>query len=321
MPVIPSRFVPPFWLRNGHAQTILGAILPRRLNIPWVRERLELEDGDFLDLDWWRQPSNGRRLAILCHGLEGSSRGGYIEGTASVLHARGWDVLAWNFRGCSGEPNREPRSYHSGETGDLARVIRHAKAEGPLALIGYSLGGNVTVKYLGEGSSDPRIVAAVAVSVPLDLASCAAALDQRPGNRLYLRRFLRSMTAKAEAKIRLFPGKVPPISLAARRSIVAFDDAITAPLHGFRDAADYYAKCSGRFFLDGIRVPTLILSARDDPFLAEAAFPEGEAEKSAWLHMEAPERGGHVGFLDFARGVAPWSERRVADFLDRHVST
>jgi hypothetical protein len=319
MPIVSSAFAPPFWLAGAHAQTILGAILPRRLAVPWDRERLELADGDFLDIDWWRQPAGDGRLAILSHGLEGSSRGGYIEGTAAALHARGWSVLAWNFRGCSGQLNRLPRSYYSGETGDLARVIRHAETPGPIALIGYSLGGNVTVKYLGESSPDPRIAAGVAVSAPLDLASCAAALDLRPGNRLYLHRFLRTMIAKAEARARMFPAKVPALPREARRSIVAFDDAITAPLHGFRDAADYYAKCSGRFFIESIRVPLLILSAKDDPFLTPAAFPEAQAACSERLHLEAPARGGHVGFLDFAAGTAPWSEKRIAEFLDSHA--
>ncbi len=315
MPVIPSRFNPPGLLRNGHVQTILPVIWPRRVDVSFERERLELEDGDFLDLDWLRNGCG--RLAIVSHGLEGSTDGGYIRGLSAALSGAGWDVLAWNFRGCSGENNRLLRSYHSGETGDLGCVICHAaKSHQNLALIGFSLGGNVTLKYLGEAPPHPAVKAAAAISVPVDLDSCARALDQRPGNRFYLRRFLKTLTAKMEIKALRFPQAVNGNGIRAIKSIREFDDRCTAPIHGFRDAADYWAQSSSRQFLSRISVPTLILSARNDPFLTPESFPVAEAEANPLLFLEAPESGGHVGFVDLAMGLKPWSERRVVEFLE-----
>ena len=314
MPVLTSRFRPPSFLGNGHAQTILPVLLPRRIAIPFTRTRLELDDGDFLDLDWTR--AGHGRLAILAHGLEGRSSQKYIRGMAETLHNARWDVLAWNFRGCGGEPNRLPRAYHSGDTADLAAVIAHAAADYPrIALIGFSLGGNVTLKYLGEAPPHPAIVAAAAISVPLDLASSARKLDRQWSNRAYLRRFLVPLIAKIEAKALSFPGELNTEGIRAIRSFQEFDDRYTAPLHGFRDAADYWKRASARQFLPRIAVPTLILTARNDPFLTDESLPFAEAEANPSLFLEVPESGGHVGFLDFARGTQPWFERRVAEFI------
>jgi predicted alpha/beta-fold hydrolase len=315
MPVIQSRFSTPLLLRNGHVQTILPVLLPRRLRSASRRERLELPDGDFLDLDWMR--NGGERLVIVTHGLEGSSTQTYIRGMAATLAAAGWDVLAWNFRGCSGEPNRLLRAYHSGETGDLSAVIARGLAAGyaRIALVGFSLGGNVVLKYLGEAPPHPAIVAGVAISAPVDLAACARRLDQRWSNQLYLRRFLVSLAGKIEAKAPLFPGQLDSTGVRRVRSFQEFDDRYTGPMHGFRDAADYWTQSSARQFLPLIPVPTLMLQPRNDPFLAPEAYPWPEAEANPHLFLEAPESGGHVGFLDLQRGLQPWSERRVAEFL------
>ena len=314
MPVLTSRFRPPSFLANGHAQTILPGILPRRISLPFTRARLELPDGDFLDLDWTR--AGHGRLAIISHGLEGNSSQKYVRGMAATLHAAKWDVIAWNFRGCSGEPNRLLRAYHSGDTADLAAVIAHAAADYPrIALVGFSLGGNVTLKYVGEAPPHPAIVAAAAISVPLDLASSARALDQRAGNRIYLRRFIVPLIEKMEAKACAFPGQLNIDGIRAIRSFEEFDDRYTAPLHGFRDAEDYWKRASARQFLPRIAIPTLILNARNDPFLTADSMPFAEAEANPSLFLETPDSGGHVGFLDFARGVQPWSERRVAEFI------
>jgi len=314
MPVISSRFHPPRFLRNGHAQTIVPVLLPRRVRLSMQRERLELADGDFLDLDWAR--AGRSRVAILTHGLEGSSTQSYIRGLAAALVAAGWDVLAWNFRGCSGEPNRLLRAYHSGETGDLAAVIARAATDyQKIALVGFSLGGNVVLKYLGEAPPHPAVAACVAISAPIDLAACAGQLDARWSNRLYLRRFLVSLAGKIEAKARLFPGQFDATGARRMRSFQEFDDRFTGPLHGFRDAADYWTQSSARQFLPRIALPTLLLQPQNDPFLAPGAYPWPEAEASAHVHLEAPASGGHVGFLDLARGLQPWSERRVVEFL------
>jgi predicted alpha/beta-fold hydrolase len=317
MPVIPSEFTPPHFLRNGHAQTILPVLFPRRVPLAFTRERLDLDDGDFLDLDWARH--GNRRLAILLHGLEGSSTQTYIRGMATALLAAKWDVLAWNFRGCSGEPNRLLRTYHSGETDDLRAVIARAAADYPrMALIGFSLGGNVLLKYLGERPPHPAIASAAAICAPIDLAACAGKLDREWTNSIYLRRFLVSLAAKIEEKARIFP-ELDASGVRRLRSFQAFDDRYTGPMHGFRDAVDYWTRSSARQFLPRITAPTLLLSPRNDPFLAPEAFPWEEAQANPHLFLEAPESGGHVGFLDLKHGLQPWSDRRVVQFLAEHV--
>ncbi|MEI9895306.1 MAG: alpha/beta fold hydrolase [Chthoniobacter sp.] len=319
MPIIASRFHAPFFLRNGHVQTILPVLLPRRVRTKFVRERLELPDGDFLDLDWLRRGSP--RLAVLAHGLEGSSSQTYIRGMAATLAATGWDTLAYNFRGCSGEPNRLPRAYHSGETGDLRAVIaRAARDYSTLALVGFSLGGNVILKYLGEAPPHPAIRGAVSLCAPIDLAACARQLDRRWANRIYLRRFIVSLVQKIEAKGELFPGIVDPTGARSLRSFQEFDDRYTGPLHGFRDADDYWTQSSARQFLPKITVPTLLVQPRNDPFLAPEAYPWPEAEANPQLFLETPDSGGHVGFLDLRHGLQPWSERRAAEFLNAQSS-
>jgi predicted alpha/beta-fold hydrolase len=314
MPVLSSGFVPLRLLRNGHAQTILPALFPRRIDLRFVRERLELPDGDFLDLDWAR--ASRSRVAILSHGLEGSSGQGYMRGTASALLAAGWDVLAWNYRGCGGEPNRLLRFYHSGETQDLGKVITHAARDyAEIALVGFSLGGNLTLKYLGEAPPHPAIIGAVAISTPIHLNSSAEVLDRNRGNRIYLRRFLPTMIAKIAEKTRRFPGEFDASGLENVATFLEFDGRFTAPIHGFRDADDYWARSSARQFLPAVNVPTLLLNARNDPFLSPECFPFAEAEANPRFFLEVPDSGGHVGFLDLARGLQPWSERRIVEFL------
>jgi predicted alpha/beta-fold hydrolase len=312
MPIIPSQFQPPALLRNGHVQTILAAVLPRWVDLPFERERWELPDGDFLDVDWAR--SGHKRVAILTHGLDGSSMDNCVRGMASALADAGWDALAWNFRGCGGEPNRLLRFYHGGETDDLATVIEQAAtAYSQIALIGFSLGGNVTLKYLGEGRTHPAVAAGVGISVPVDLAASGRALDRRWANRIYTRRLVKRLVTMLEAKAGQYPRHIDVAGARAIRSFVEFDGRYTAPLHGFRDAADYWARSSARQFLPWITVPALLLNARNDPFLAPECFPAAEAEANPAFFLEAPESGGHVGFLNHR--LHPWSEGRVVEFL------
>ena len=319
MPVLASSYRTPRWLRHGHLQTVLPVLLRRGGKLDYRRERLELPDGDFLDLDW--SDAGRRRLAILSHGLEGDSNAGYIRRMAERLDAAGWDTLAWNFRGCGVEPNRLLRFYHSGETRDLARIVAHASPRyRHIALVGFSLGGNMTLKYLGESPPHPAVAAAVAISAPVDLAASARALDRRWDNRVYLRRFLKTLIAKVEAKAIHFPGQIDLQGIRRIRSFGEFDDRYTSRLHGFRDAADYWAQASSRPYLPRIGVPTLLLNARDDPFLPPECFPVPEAEANPCLFLEAPAHGGHVGFLEFAKGTrATWAERRTVEFLDEHA--
>jgi uncharacterized protein len=318
MPIIASRFHPPAFLNNGHVQTILPVLLRRRLGIVFERERLELEDGDFLDLDWAR--IGGDKLAILSHGLEGYSDDSYNRGMAIALHTAGWDALAWNLRGCGKEMNRLPRLYHSGETSDLGAVVRFAAAKySRIALIGFSLGGNLTLKYLGEASPHASVIGAVAISAPIDLAASAQALDHRWSNRIYLRRLIKSLVAKVETKALRFPDQVDASWSRTIRTFQQFDDRYTAPMHGFRDAADYWKKSSARQYLARITIPALLLNAHNDPFLGPGSFPFAEAEQNSCLFFEAPESGGHMGFIDLACGREPWFEQRVVEFLTTSV--
>jgi len=239
---------------------------------------------------------------------------------ATRLQRKGWDILAWNFRGCGPEPNRLVRSYHSGETGDLGAVIALAAERYPrIALIGFSLGGNVTLKYLGEGGCHPAVVAGIAISVPIDLAASAHAIDHRWSNRIYLRRFLGRLLPKIRAKALLFPDRLDVRRNRRIRTLREFDNLYTAPIHGFRDAEEYWEKSSARRYLEGIRVPALLLNARDDPFLTPESLPYAEAEKNPQLFFEAPRSGGHVGFIDMASNFRRWHESRSLEFLERAV--
>ena len=318
MPLIQeSRYRAPSWLSGGHAQTIYPALFRRVPRVTTRRERLELPDGDFIDLEW---ADHGRpRLAVLSHGLEADTGTDYIQGMAAALVRRGWDVLAWNFRGCGGEPNRLLRMYHSGATEDLHAVVLHAMAHHPaetIDLIGFSLGGNLTLKYLGEAPAElpSPIRRAVAFSTPCDLA-CSSRQLAIPSNWLYMERFLRAMRAKIRAKNQVFPDQLDLTGIGRIRNFQQFDDRFTAPIHGFRDAADYWAQNSCRQFLGRITLPTLLVNAANDPFLGPRCHPREEAAASEVFHFENPATGGHVGFPTFGNHGEYWSETRAMEFL------
>jgi len=318
MPLIQnSSYCAPYWLPGGHAQTIYPALFRRVARATVRSERLELDDGDFIDLQWATKGS--RRLGILSHGLEANLTVGYIQAMAAALVRRGWDVLAWNFRGCGGVPNRLLRMYHSGATEDLLAVVSHAlenhSAES-IDLIGFSLGGNLTLKFLGENPAglSPRLHRAVAFSVPCDLACSSHQLSIR-SNSLYMERFLREMRIKIRAKKQLFPDDLDLAGLRRIRTFQEFDDRFTAPIHGFRDAADYWARNSCRQFLPHITLPTLLINAVNDPFLGSGCYPSEEACASRHFYFETPASGGHVGFSAFGNGGEYWSETRAAEFL------
>ena len=314
---IQSEFRAAWWLSSPHLQTVWPTLFRPTPEIPIERERLELEDGDFIDLDWTTRPG-GPRLLVL-HGLEGCSRSHYIRGISAVLHGMGWRVIAMHYRGCSGEPNRLSRAYHSGETGDLRQVVRELRrreAHTPLCVAGYSLGGNIVLKWLGERGAEAEVDAAVAVSVPF-LLDVAADRLTRGLSRFYQWYLLRLMRRKLQEKFDRW--QRPPIDLAERHSwntMSAFDDAVTAPLHGFRDARDYYLRSSARRYLGGIATPTLILHARDDPLMTEAVIPDAE-ELTEPTTLELSERGGHVGFIGGSSPIDAdyWLERRIPEFL------
>lgn len=305
------------FLPGGHLQTMFPTLFRGAPGVRYVRERIETPDDDFLDLDWVR--GGARRLAILSHGLEGSSRRWYMAGMATALNDAGWDALAWNYRGCSGEPNRTLRFYHSGATDDLDVVVRHAITSGDydsIVLIGFSLGGNLTLKYLGErgGTIHPAISVAIAYSVPCDLASSAARLAH-PVNRIYMRRFMKTLRGKIRTKMELMPGMPDVSGLEGIETFQEFDDRFTAPLHGFRDATDYWYQSSSRRYLEGITVPALLVNARNDPFLTPECYPVAQARSLPYLFLEIPSSGGHVGFIAAGARRRYWMEHRAIAFL------
>lgn len=309
---------PPRFLKSGHAQTVYPILFRKPRSLPVERSRLELPDGDFLDLDWLT--AGHGRLAFLCHGLEGNSRGLHTSNLMAHLFESGWDVAAMNHRGCSGEPNRLPRLYHSGETDDLHAALRAAIDRGgyPVAaLVGYSMGGNQILKYLGE---DPervpsQVCAGATLSVPCDLESSAGALA-RPANRVYMRYFLRTLRRKIAQKKECFPDRFDTKGLASIRTFEEFDERFTAPLHGFAGARDYWRRASARPHLARIRVPCLLVNAVDDPFLAPECFPTREAARNPNLRLEIQRHGGHLGFVTLDGSGVYWSERRVGAFLE-----
>jgi len=325
MAVLPQPdYLPPLPLRSGHVQTVYPTLFrPLPITCP-QRERIATPDGDFLDIDWHLSGRRTGRLAVVSHGLEGDSRRKHPLGMARHLSALGWDVICLNFRGCSGEPNRLPRFYHSGVTDDLHTVLTHGLAKGgyaAAALIGFSMGGNQTLKYLGEdpGQVPQEVKAAVAFSVPCDLAGSSRRLEHW-ANNIYMRYFMRSLREKIRIKARMFPGVLDPGGLPFIRTFVPFDDAYTAPLHGFHDAADYYARSSAKQFLQNIRVPTLLVQAEDDPFLSPSCYPVQEAQENSALQLEMPRYGGHVGFVRRNRANIYWSEERAGRFLQEAVA-
>ncbi len=309
---------PPLWLRSGHLQTVLPSLFRRVDGVDYDRERLELADGDFVDLDWTGPMSE--RVAVIAHGLEGSADRAYVRGMARELSRRGWRVCAWNLRGCSGEPNRLLRTYHSGATDDLdavvQRVLRDHKA---VAVVGFSLGGNLTLRWLGEqgGAIDPRVVGGVGISVPVDLAASSQAMDAW-SRRIYMLRFLRSLREKLVEKAGRFPDAPDPAPAAGMTSFREFDAHFTAPVHGFESAQDYWTRASALPVLADVRVPVLLANALDDPFLAPTCFPYGAARDNPNLTLATPAWGGHVGFVQ--RRSPFWSERVAGRFLDAAYS-
>ena len=315
MPLIESAYRPRGIFRHAHASTIIPSML-RKVPAPgYARERLELADGDFVDLD--RLRNGAVRVAVLCHGLEGDASRPYMRGMARALTRAGWDVVAYNYRGCGGEPNRTARSYHSGATDDLREVLARVLPEyEKTVLVGFSLGGNLVLKYLGEEGAAAPVAGAVAISVPVDLADACDRICS-PANRLYHDRFMRKLRKKIRAKAAAYPGTVDPGPLDRIRTLVEFDDAYTAPLHGFASAADYYARCSSLGGLGALSVPALLLTASNDPLLGGSCCPRGAARDSAHLHLEVAEHGGHTGW--YAPGGTYYSEARSVAFLGEYV--
>jgi predicted alpha/beta-fold hydrolase len=313
-----SAFKPPFYQFNGHLQTIVPSVFRKVEGLSYQRERISTPDGDFLDLDWHR-PDKADTLLIVSHGLEGDSHRSYVKGMVKAFAGKGCHGLAWNYRGCSGEPNLQERFYHSGATDDLEAVIQHARKTGSykyIVLSGFSLGGNLTLKYLGERGRQlpPEIWKAVVFSVPLDLSGSSSKISRR-SNWIYNKRFLKALNKKIRLKAAQMPGKFDIDALKGIKTLRQFDDVYTAPLHNFKDAETYYAHCSALKFLNSIKIPTLIVNAKNDPFLAETCYPEQEMKDHPFVTFEAPAQGGHVGFASSGSVDLYYSEKRALEFV------
>jgi predicted alpha/beta-fold hydrolase len=315
-----DAFKPAWWCRGPHAQTLWPFLWRRTPRVTLRRERIELPDGDFLDLDW--TPGRNGPVVLVLHGLEGSSNSKYARGLLRAVHARGWRGAVMHFRGCSGEPNRLARGYHSGETGDVAHVIdllRQREPAAPLYVVGFSLGGNVLLKWLGTPGVRAPIRAAVAVSVPFLLAESARRLD-RGFSRIYQWGLMRSLRRSVSEKRKRMALPLRIQDISTLRTFWDFDEHVTAPLHGFAGAEDYYTRSSSRQYLKNIQVPTLIVHSRDDPFMTPAAIPQ-DRELSSAIRLETHDNGGHVGFVAGSFPWKPdyWLERRVLAFLNKDV--
>ncbi|MGF6273662.1 putative alpha/beta-fold hydrolase [Massilia sp. UYP11] len=305
----------PSWLPGGHLQTIYPATCVAKPPLAYRRERWHSADGDFVDLDFV-DGRPGQPLVVLFHGLEGSSNSHYARGLMAALAARGWSGVVPHFRGCSGEANLAPRFYHSGDAGEVDWIVRKLRAahQGALYAAGVSLGGNALLRWLGESGHGAGIVdAACAVSAPLDLARGGEALSSGL-NMLYTRMFLQTLKPKCLAKLEQFPGLFDRAALLAARDLYAFDNVVTAPLHGYRDTDDYWHRASARHVLHDITVPTLVLNARNDPFLPGIHLP---TSASGAVTLEYPAEGGHVGFaVGPFPGRIDWLPRRILHHFD-----
>lgn len=324
MPVLPTpSYRPPFPFTSGHLQTMYPTLFRRTPKAEPVPERLQTADGDFIDIDWhYSQRQNSSGLVVVSHGLEGHSRKKYPLGMASYLSRNGWDVICLNFRCCSGEPNLLPRFYHSGVTDDLHQVLCHGLSKGykHAALLGFSMGGNQTLKYLGENPDlvPEELQAAITFSVPCILDD-AVAIMGKSINRPYMKYFMTGLRQKIKEKAVRFPDLIDIEGLDQMQTFEPFDDKYTAPLHGFRNAADYYKRCSSAQFLSSIKVPTLLVQAQNDPFLSLSCYPIETSEKSEKLFLEMPDFGGHVGFIGNWLESAYWSEKRALAFLETTI--
>ena len=319
MPLVESTYAPPVIFRNYHISTVYSALI-RKAPLEQDRERIDLEDGDFLDLDWSFSEERSDKVLVVIHGLEGSAKRPYVTGLAKYFNSNGWDVAAVNLRGCSGELNRHFRSYHAGATNDLQEVVEHILNKDKyqtMAFNGFSLGGNLMLKYLGEKREIPeQIKAAVMVSVPCDLHGSLKQL-QKKENFLYAKRFLYKLRDHLMMRAENFPDRLTRKEIEACDSLLDIDNLYTSRAHDFEDALDYYNRNSSRQFLENIKIPTLLINAQNDGFLSPDCYPVEIAKKSDHLFLETPAYGGHVGFIQ--NKPVTYSEQRALEFLNTYT--
>ncbi|MFL0352795.1 YheT family hydrolase [Xanthomarina sp. GH4-25] len=320
MPVIESTYKAPYFFRKGFVSTVYSGLFRKVSGLIQKRERITLSDGDFLDLDWSYSEGKTERLIIILHGLEGNAQRHYITGTAKLFNQNHIDAVSVNFRGCSGEDNLSYRSYHSGETEDLKQVIQHilnTTEYSEIYIKGFSLGGNVALKYLGENQHIPaQIKAGIAVSVPCFLAGSAKELHTFK-NKAFHDKFKRNLKAKLLLKSKQHSDKLKDKMIVSIKTLNDFDNLYTSKAHGFKDAQDYYKQSSSLQFLPNINIPTLLINALNDSFLSAECYPVKEAKNNPKLFLEMPKHGGHVGF--FQRGGFYYNEKRALEFVQQNV--
>ena len=313
-----TEYQAPLFFCNGHRQSIYPTIFRKVKGVQYRRERVTTPDEDFLDLDWMSVDSD--KLAIISHGLEGNSTRAYVKGMVKAVSNAGFDALAWNFRGCGGTINCQPKLYHSGFYVDLETVIEHVFMNyryREINLVGFSMGGNVSLVYLGRKGNtiDERIKKCVAFSVPCNLKAGSEEIA-KASNQIYMKRFLRLLHEKIKAKKPTFPDLFDDRDYDLIKNFQDFDNRYTAPLHGFVDAFDYWQQCSSKQFIIDIQAETLLVNALDDPFLAQSCYPFEECATNPLTSLETPKHGGHVGFVTFNRDQIYWSEERTVAFLE-----
>jgi predicted alpha/beta-fold hydrolase len=319
MPLITQdNYLPPWWLLNGHYDTIYPAVF-RKVEIFSLPQKVTIKtpDQDSFDLNYY--DNNSEKTVIISHGLEGNNKRPYVLGMGKAFFMHGWNVIAWSYRGCNGKVNNTIKSYHSGFTEDLCEVIDfaakpdHVKS---LALVGFSLGGNMTLRYLGGEKVATKVKVAVTISVPVDLHQSCLEIS-KPSNIIYARRFLKTLKQKVIDKAAIFP-EIQTQQLAKIWDLKTFDDMYTAPLHGFQDALDYYHSCSAINILDQIAIPALILNAINDPFLPASCYPQHLLKNHQHVYLQTPRRGGHVGFYANNNSLY-WSEKRALEFANEMI--
>lgn len=316
MPLVKTAYLKrPFYMLNAHWETVIPSLFHEVKEQLYERERLELSDGDFLNIDWIKTGND--KCLVLSHGLEGDSGRYYIKRAARFFRDHGWDIAAWNCRSCGGEMNRLPRFYHHGDTADLDVVVSKTLSNyQKVVMMGYSMGGSMTLKYLGEYALNPGIKGAVVFSVPCNLKDSANQL-LKSESRMYERRFLKKLLVKIEAKAVLHP-ELAKTEFRSVRDFDVFHELYTAPLHGFRNKEDFFSQATCDQYLDKIKVPVLIVNAENDPMLGEACYPKEAAAGSRYIHLEIPKVGGHTGFTIMGKPYS-YMEQRALSFIESHV--
>ena len=319
MPIIPSKYQAPLLFQNGHWSSIYPSVFRKIEGLQTTRERITTPDDDFLDLDWSKK--GHQKLVLVLHGLEGDAGRPYVQGMIKLFNQHGYDGVGMNFRGCSGEMNRTLKMYHSGEIRDVSFVLDYIGENydyQEIVLIGFSLGGSITLNYVGRKGTQvhPLLKKAIAVSTPVDLVKSAIGLDEGKFNNLvYVRRFLNKLYEKVVLKEAQFPGTFDLNAIKKHTTFYGFDHAVTAKVHGFKSALDYYTKASSLPFLENIAIPTYILSAKNDSFLSDSSYPFDIANNQPNIFLEVPEKGGHVGFPQFGKKGVFYAEERALDFV------